>query len=210
MTSLPPRVSRWNFSAPRWERRWREVDLQQFVRRFLLSGTLFFGLASAMAQNQVSREYDLKAVLLYHFTQFVEWPAASFPRPDSPMVIGVLGRDPFGRALDILATQPAENGRRIIIVRLRNLEAARNCHILFVSESEQDRLPEIIAALRNLPVLTVGDFEGFATGGGIVCFMKTPDDRIRLRINLDSVRASGLNMSAKLLRIAEVISSSKP
>jgi YfiR/HmsC-like len=210
MTSFAPRFSRWNFSAPAWKRRWREIDIQQFVRRSLLSGTLFFGLASALAQNQVSREYDLKAVLLYHFTQFVEWPAASFPRPDSPMVIGVLGRDPFGHALDILATQPAENGRRIVIVRLRNLDAARNCHILFVSESEQDRLPEIIAALRNLPVLTVGDFEGFATGGGIVRFMKTPDDRIRLRINLDSVRASGLNMSAKLLRIAEVISSSKP
>jgi len=210
MTSFAPRFSRWNFSAPAWQRSRRGVDIQQFVRRFFLSGTLFFGLASAVAQNQVSREYDLKAVLLYHFTQFVEWPAASFPRPDSPMVIGVLGRDPFGHALDILATQPAENGRRIVIVRLRNLDAARNCHILFVSESEQDRLPEIIAALRNLPVLTVGDFEGFATGGGIVRFMKTPDDRIRLRINLDSVRASGLNMSAKLLRIAEVISSSKP
>jgi hypothetical protein len=210
MTSLASRFSRWDFSAPERERRWRRTDIPEFVRRFFLSGALFFGLTSALAQNQVSREYDLKAVLLYHFTQFVEWPPASFPRPDSPMVIGVLGRDPFGRALDILAAQPAENGRRIVIVRLHNLDAARNCHILFVSDSEQDRLPEITAALRNHPVLTVGDFEDFATAGGIVRFLKTPDDRIRLRINLDSARASGLNISAKLLRIAEVISSSKP
>jgi len=163
-----------------------------------------------MSQNQVSREYDLKAVLIYHFTEFVEWPAASFPRPDSPLVIGVLGRDPFGRALDILASQPAENGRRIVVVRLHSLENARGCHIVFVSDSEQGRLREIVGALRDLPVLTVGDFENFATAGGMVRFMKTADARIKLRINLDAVRAGGLIMSAKLLRIADVITPGTP
>jgi hypothetical protein len=159
----------------------------------------------ASARAQAPQEYDVKAVLMFNFTQFVEWPPAAFAGEDAPLVIGVLGRDPFGKTLDDVVRHETHGHRPIEVVRFATLEAVRDCHMLFISESESADLPRIFAALRQRPILTVGDFEGFALRGGMMRFKKTPEGKIQLRINLDAVKAAHLSVSAKLLRIAEIV-----
>ena len=161
-------------------------------------------LPEAWAQS--SKEYDLKAVLLFHFTQFVEWPPASFPTADAPLVIGILGHDPFGTVLDELVKQETRNHRHIVVERYRTISAVGNCQILFIDGSESRNFPRILAALKGRPILTVGDFEDFAVRGGMIRFLKNSDDKIAIQVNLDAAKAAGLNISSKLLRVAEVIS----
>lgn len=157
------------------------------------------------AGAEVTTEYEVKAALLYQFTQFVEWPPQAFPRRTAPLVIGVLGADPFGDLLDKLVEPEQGNLHPIEVMRCRNLDDARRCHLLFISSSERANLPQIVAALGELPVLTVADFDGFLRHGGMVRFRTTSRNKIRLQVNLAKAKAGGLTFSSKLLRVVEIV-----
>jgi hypothetical protein len=149
-------------------------------------------------------EYQLKAVFLFNFAQFVSWPAGAFAEPSAPLVIGVLGEDPFGSFLDETVRGETIEGHPLRIRRFDSLDQATDCHILYISRDELERMPAIRQALEGRGVLTVSDELGFASRGGMIRFI-TERNRIRLRINLVAARAAGLTLSSKLLRAAEIV-----
>jgi hypothetical protein len=169
----------------------------------LLSG---LGLNAARGQN-VSHEYPLKAVFLFNFAQFTDWPTNAFDAPDSPLVIGVLGDDPFGALLDDAVRDETVNGRKFVVERYLHVEDIKTCHILFISQSESRRVEKIVTSLKGKPILTVSDISDSASRGVCVRFI-TENNKIRLRINMDSLNDANLVMSSKLLRVAEIISPS--
>jgi hypothetical protein len=160
---------------------------------------------SDFAAAQASKEYQIKAVLLLNLTRFVSWPDAAFAGPDSPIVIGIVGRDPFGDALDEVVKGEQVNGRSIVVERYPTAEQIRPCQILFVSRSEKAHIKQILARAQNKPVLTVSEMEGFAgSDGGMVRLFVNEQKRVRLEVNLQAVEAHDLKLSAKLLQVAEV------
>jgi hypothetical protein len=162
------------------------------------------GLNAARAQT-VSHEYPLKAVFLVNFAQFTDWPTNAFDAPDSPLVFGVLGDDPFGPLLDDAVRDETVNGRKFVVERFLHVEDIKTCHILFISQSETKRLDKIVSDLKGKPVLTVSDIENSAYRGVCVRFI-TENNKIHLRINMDSLKDANLTMSSKLLRVSEIIS----
>lgn len=178
-----------------WWRRWLALLA-------LLTSTVCTQQASAQT---VSRETQLKAVLLYNLTQFVEWPGSAFSGSNAPLVIGILGQDTFGRVLDDAVRGEKYNSRLIVIRRCLTVEEATGCQILFISSSESAKVPEILPQLKGRAILTVGDFDGFVRAGGMVRFVKSPQDKIRLKINAEAAKAADLSVSGKLLRVADII-----
>jgi hypothetical protein len=160
--------------------------------------------AQTPTQASVAPEYQVKAVFLFNFAQFVEWPPSAFPDSAAPLVICVLGEDPFGPYLDETVRGERVQGHPLAVQRTRHVEEIRNCHILFVGRQEQERLEEILDTLKGRPALTVSDAEGFARRGGIIRFV-TDRNRIRLRINLEAARDANLRLSSKLLRPAQIV-----
>lgn len=156
------------------------------------------------APAQVSREYDLKAVFLYNLATFVEWPATAFMTPDAPFVIGVLGSDPFGSVLDGVVADEYVGKHPITVRRFRRGDDVTGCHLLFISNSESRRLPELLRSLGRLPLLTVSDRPAFLEEGGMVRFA-TRADRLQLFVNVQATRAAELVVSSKLLEVAEVV-----
>jgi hypothetical protein len=152
-----------------------------------------------------AKEYDVKAVFLFNFAQFVEWPDSAFASKDSPLVLGVLGNDPFGASLDEAVRDKLVDRRPMEVRRFRSVEEAKDCNILFVSSSEMTRLSSVLEAVKAHDVLTVGETDEFAREGGMICFVNR-DGRIRLRVNLKAVQAAKLTVSSKLLRVAEIVS----
>jgi YfiR/HmsC-like len=153
-------------------------------------------------------EYQLKAVFLYNFTQFVDWPEQAFAGPDAPLVIGILGQDPFDGYLDDVVRGEKAAGHPIVVKRYRDLDSAGGCHMLFVG-GEDARKPEaLLAALKDRVVLTVGDSGEFSQRGGMIDFV-TKRGKIRFRINVGSVRAARLMVSSKLLRLADIVAPGK-
>ena len=160
--------------------------------------------ALLLVQNPRASEYQLKAVFLFNFVQFVEWPVTTAPDAGVPLLIGILGTDPFGPFLDETVRGERLGARPILVRRYRQLTDLEDCNILFISRSENDRVREILSTLKNRPVLTVSDGDGFANQGGMIQFV-TDKSRIRLRINLEAAQAANVTISSKLLRVAEIV-----
>jgi hypothetical protein len=176
--------------------------VRNFLGLFVASTLLGVLTASAMAAPTSSaQEYQVKAVFLYNFTQFVGWPAATPAR--APIVIGILGDDPFGSYLDDTVRGEKVGDRPLVVRRYRRLEDVDDCQILFISRSEAIRFDQIAARLKDRSILTVSDADQSGKRGGIVRFV-TENDRVKLRINATSARIAGLTISSKLLRVAEI------
>ena len=144
-------------------------------------------------------EYALKAVYLYRFTNFVSWPKRDFASPDAPFVIGILGPDPFGGALEEVVRGERVGSHPIEVRRLSDLESARDCQLLFVDPGEEDYIRG-----QQLRALTVGDSRQFLEEGGMIRFV-TEAGRVRLQINLAAAKSAGLTLSSQLLRISKVV-----
>jgi hypothetical protein len=148
-------------------------------------------------------EYDVKAAFLYNFTKFVEWPPAAFPDARSPLKICVLGEDPFGKTLRALMDEEV-GGRPLTLLRLDSLSNPAACHVLFISRSERNRLPQIFATLDDAPVLTVGDTPELFEQGGIINFI-LERSKVRFEINQEAAERVGIKISSKLLALARYV-----
>jgi hypothetical protein len=173
-----------------------------------MSALLLSGGLDLSAQTAPAQEYQVKAVFLFNFAQFVDWPPQAFPEAQTPLVIGVLGEDPFGAYLDETVRDEKVNNRPLAVQRYRRVEEIKTCHILFISRSEADRLGQILASLKERSILTVSDTEG-AAQRDVMIRLVTEKNKIRLRINLQAARAANLTISSKLLRPAEIVAAGR-
>jgi hypothetical protein len=176
---------------------------------------------------QTPSDKEVKANFLMNFAEFIEWPEGAFASPSAPIVVGVVGEDPFGAELDKLRDKMV-NGRKLEIKRFKGglefrgevtpgrrqdeliarrakkMQELKECHILFLSSSEKKSLPALLKPLQSECVLTVGDTESFAHQGGIINFIKV-QDKVHLEINLGAAERARLKISSKLLNLAKVI-----
>jgi YfiR/HmsC-like len=173
-----------------------------------LAVALFAVSTAPAADPGAASEYQIKAVFLFNFTKYVDWPATAFADAQAPLVIGVLGDDPFGVALDETVQGEKVNGRALVVRRYHQKEEIKDCQILFVSQTEAPQLEQIVAGLKGRSVLTVGDTDKFTDRGGMI-WLVTENNKIRLKINLDAAKAANLTISSNLLRAAEVTGHTK-
>jgi hypothetical protein len=175
------------------------------TRRFRLGWGLAV-LLPFMSSSQPAgpTEYEIKAVWLLNFARFVEWPADAFSSPQAPLVVCVVGRDPFGSALEKTLAGKTIGGRPLAIRRLPADRDLAACHVIFFSNSEKKKHRELIAKLRAIPVLTVGESDGFLNDEGIIQFVRR-EDTIRFAVNLESARFTRLKVSANLVKVAVLV-----
>jgi hypothetical protein len=156
------------------------------------------------ADAPVSAENQVKAIFLFNFAQFVDWPEQAFSSDSAPIVIGVLGDNPFSTYLDA-AVRGEKIGAHPLEVRFfRRVEDIRECHVLFISRSEAAQLETLLPRLKSQAVLTVGDTENFTRLGGMIRFL-TVNNKVRLRVNVAAAKAAGLTISSKLLRPTMIV-----
>jgi hypothetical protein len=178
------------------------MDRRTLTLLIALAG-LFAAPLSIRAQALAASEYQIKAAFLFNFVQFVQWPPGAFEGGDSPMVIAVLGENPFGEQLDELVRGEKIRGRTIVVRRHARVEEVRQCQLLYINERDERRLKSILAKLDGRPILTVSDAPDFTRHGGMIHFV-TQDNRVRLLINVDAANAARLTLSSKLLRPAQI------
>jgi len=167
---------------------------------------MFMTSQQSSAVPPAAKEYQIKAVFLFNFVNFMSWPSSAFNSKSEPFSICVIGTDPFGIYLDFTTDgQTAKGGRELKIKRLKdNLREIRNCHILFISDSEQNNLNTLFERTRDLPILTVSDIDNFVKKGGMVKFFSR-NNKIRLGVNPDAIKTEGLIANANLLNLSQII-----
>lgn len=166
--------------------------LSSFVKNTALAAlALLAGTTAAFAET----DYDVKAAFTVRFADYVQWP-----RTGGPVVIGIVGRDPFGGAFQRLLAENPDAAKR---VRVRNIAASdvaamRECNIVFVSNSESDRVASILKALSGQPVLTVSDIDGFEDQGGAIGFT-IRSSKVKFKVNESAAVAQGLKLDKALI-----------
>lgn len=166
-------------------------------------------IVSSLAAGQstvIDREYAIKAVFLYHFSTYVEWPPEAFSATHESFAIGVFGPNPFGTTLDKVAHKKKVGQRAIEIRLVDSVEEALLCQILFIPKSvplaEQNA---VLQATVRRPVLVVGESEDFVERGGNVQFF-LEGNRVRFAFGAEAIKRDDLKISSKLLALAKIIS----
>jgi hypothetical protein len=176
---------------------------------------LVWGLTSVSASSAIgwqgsdgtviNREYPLKALFLYNFGSYVEWPPDTFSSGQAPFVIGVLGSAPLEGTLKDLAATKTIAGRKILVESFSSVATIKPCQILFITRSVDPRQQRLaVEKLRNQHVLIVGESAGFAGQGGSVNFF-IESNKIRFEINPEMVKQQQLKISSKLLSLARIV-----
>ena len=183
------------------------------LRRGFLSKALGLLAVLGMVAAQVNQgvggesslaEYKVKALFLFNFAKYVEWPPEAFASADSPIVIGIIGENRFGNHLAKAVEGKSISGRSIVVRQIDKEEALLSCQILFISGSEKARLPQILDLVKTRPILTVSEIENFTQRGGAIGFVKK-EERIRLEIDLEAAQRARLQLSSKLLSVADSV-----
>lgn len=159
---------------------------------------------AASAQRVPTAEYRIKAVFLFNFVHFVEWPPSAFANATAPIEICILGTDPFGDALDQTVQGESIGNRRLVVRRMEHVVTAGTCHLLFVSRSEQGRLGQVLHAIgSSRSVLTVSEIDGFVGRGGAIGFF-LDRQRVRFEISPSHTQGRGLKVSSQLLSLGKI------
>jgi len=173
------------------------------ITMFFCLSLLFLNGSIVNAESPASPEYLIKAAFLYNFTKFVEWPQEAFKDDLSPINLCILGKDPFGEALNSIRDKRVR-GRRLNIKHMNRIEEISECHILFVSASEKENLKPVLSSLKNSAILTVSEMEMFTQQGGIINFIVV-ENKIHFEINPNVARRCGLKISSQLLKLAKIV-----
>lgn len=166
---------------------------------------LFVLSLSASAQSPPSvAEYQVKAAFLLNFIAFTEWPATAFAARDAPLVVCVIGVDPFGETIDEIVEGETADQRQIAIRRIPGSLDVRGCHLAFIARSETKRLTTILEMTDGAPLLTVSDIDEFVRRGGTIGLF-LDRNRVRFEIGLRDARRRNLKLSSQLLTLGRVM-----
>lgn len=146
---------------------------------------------------------DLKAQMLFNIAKFIEWPAQP-NHASSQLTFVILGEGDLAGVMVALLSTKSINGREVFVRCVRRVEDVKDGQILFIAASEQERIPQVLEAVRGHSVLTVADVPGFAAMGGMVELVQR-NDKVRFEINPASAEVARLKISAKLLALAKIV-----
>jgi hypothetical protein len=177
----------------------------RIARRLLLIAFIstlpFFTHLNAQTSEEFP-EYQLKAAFLYNFAKFITWPSNS--TQTAPLTIAVLGDDPFGALLPATVVGKTVNGRPLKLAYVHRGDPIEGVDILFITRSERDRLPAILASLKDKRILTVGDSERFAHRGGMINLILVGKS-VRFEMNVEAIEQAGLKVNSKLGNLGIVV-----
>lgn len=172
-----------------------------FMITFALIGTCF-------AQTGNRTEQRFKAVYVLNFLRFVQWPDSLFEKPQSPLVVGIVGDGGFERILENAVSSETIGSHPIVVKRLRPTDKLFKCQALFIGASERDMIPSILKKTDGRHILTIGDIVEFGADGAIISFYLA-NNRLRFEINMGALKRSKLDLNAKLLKLAKIIAPPK-
>lgn len=180
----------------------RNSAIKWYLNRFIFV-TVVFSFGFMQPPQSATPEYQVKAVFLFNFSQFVEWPEQTFENPKSPLIIGILGSDPFGSFLEETIRNEEINGHPLALKRFQKFDQVDTCHILFISSDISSKMNLVTKSLKGKNILTVSDANNFVKNGGMVRLF-TENNKIKIRINLENIKAEKFTVSSKLLRLAKL------
>ena len=175
--------------------------LPSVVRLFLCFGTLLLGASAVLASQSVTQA-TLKAAFLFNFAKFVEWPVDQSHA--GPLTVCVLDDAAVEDSLAQLVNGPPAASRSMSLLKAARSRSLRLCHVLYLGDPDPGRAVATLDEVKGAPILTIGDGDQFARGGGMIGLF-IEDGRMRFAINPDAAQRAGLRLSSRLLSLAKIV-----
>jgi uncharacterized protein DUF4154 len=160
--------------------------------------------ASETRSEGEKREYQIKAAFLLNFVRYTTWPKECFEDAQAPIVLAVIGRDPFGDILETTFRGEEANGRKIRVTRHREVPARIEGHLAFCGGLEREERQRLLERCRKQPVLLVGETPDFARDGACINFY-LQDQKTRFEINTEALAEATLELSPAVLKLARIV-----
>jgi len=168
-----------------------------------------FGMAFETTNSSLTfdgkPEYEARADFLLLFAKYTQWPESALPGGSEEFVIGVVGEDPFGTALNLHSGSIIQ-GRKLVIRHFRTAARITPCQILYFPSAEEHLLPSLREKILEWNVLTVGETPHFIETGGML-WLFTEGERLRFEVNLGALNLARVRVEAKVLRFAKPVRS---
>lgn len=167
--------------------------------RILVVILLFLMNVRAFTQNP-EKEMLIKAAFIEKFARFTEWPS------DTKMdyfYITVIGNNDFGNTIEKFAKSYKIKGKSIKLTFIKDIKQLDECHLLFISRSEKDRLESILKNIENLPIMTFGDTKGYSEKGVQFNLYESKNETYHFEVNVSAVNKSKLKVDPLLLNYAK-------
>ena len=175
--------------------------MNRIVLMFTSVIVLFLAGGNVFTINAASKE-ETQAIFMANFVKFVKWPEPL--HSESTIIIGVIGKDPFGENLRKVFAGKDFGGRNVEVKQFQSPPVGSVCHMLFISSSEEKKLSEILDAVKNQSILTVAEIKQFVESGGIINFTVV-GEKVRFEINLGQAKKINLKINPKLLKLAVTV-----
>jgi hypothetical protein len=189
---------------------WNQDRLLRAIGRKVAFGIVLAlgNCLSARVPEPPIDEYQVKAAFIYNFAKFVQWPTEAFQTSNEPLVICVLGQDPFGRSLEDTITGRVINGRSLIVRHIATPNQVTGCHVLFISSPKDSHSLQTLSKLTTPGILTIGE-SGVSGTDGVVINFSQEGGKVRFDINLEAAERAKIRISSRLLSLAHVVQSSR-
>ena len=164
--------------------------------------------ARIAAQSSPYTPYQHKALYLFNFAKYTEWPKDAFASDDAPFVIGILGADPFGKDLDIIKGKTIK-GRKLEVKYFKTAAEVSGCHMLFISSSESNRLDQAMSVIGNSSILTIAEMAEFFQQSGMIKLVAEQKSSgamtVGFEINIGATERASLKLDTQLLKLAKPV-----
>jgi hypothetical protein len=179
--------------------------LRRLLRTLIPALLLVFGQQwRALAQDHLSED-QIKAGFLLNFLRFVQWPDGTYPTPDAPIIICLVGHYELSTILSGAISGKEVDGRQIRVRLMKPSEDMRTCSLVFIGAGEERHTAQVLDNLKHTNALTVSEYPAFAKSGGMLNFY-TEENKVKLEMNLDAATHANLKISAKLIAVSHLIS----
>jgi hypothetical protein len=170
----------------------------------LLLGVLWAFSILASAQAATPSEQQIKAIFIYKFCLYVEWPPGTFDSDSSPLTIGIVGADEIAAELESKANELVIDGRPLVVRRLNSDSKLDKLNLLFIADTQNDKLANWIDRAQGHPLLVVTETAAGLDAGSSINF-SLQDNRVRFDVALGAAQRQGLKLGAQLLQVARTI-----
>jgi hypothetical protein len=206
---MNPHLHKRNCRGSGWDCRFAlGIDSRRILRAFffaIVAGGFYLNASpKALSGNEEGAEYSVKLGFLYNFTKFVEWPPDAFRDAGAPLVICIVGHDPFRQDLEAELRTRKVGDRPVEVRSQTSNDKLTACHVVFVPDTEKNQSDRILRGLEGSRTLTVGETEGFAVLGGIIN-LTVEDNKVHFEINRLAADRAGLKIPSRLLSIAKIV-----
>lgn len=145
-------------------------------------------------------ELELKAAFVLNFVRLIKWESVAGEGDNPELSVCALGNSEFGNVVRRVTARKLV-GTRSISVKVNLNPDPAHCRVVIVDSAQYPIARQALNAVKNAPVLTIGNGPGLIEMGGM--FELIVDGRkVQFDASLEAVRRGGLDVSARLLQLS--------